>query len=301
MKVLITGASGFVGRNLAEQFASKYGVLAPRHEELDMLNSRALGVYLAAHKPDVVVHAAAVGVSRGQKAEGAKDLNLAMFRSLLSNSRHFGKLIQLGSGAEYGRTQSLVRVKEEEFDKVAPSDEYGLSKYLCAKEIEKFEKSDGFGRAISLRLFGCYGKYEDYSTRFISNNLCRAIFGLPVLIANRNALFDYLYVDDLARVVSHFIDKKKASKHVFYNATPDSSIELLEIAKKINALYGNKHAILMRNPGMGPAHTGDNSRLHEELGAEFKFTPIDEGIKLLDGWYRKNKEKIDITKLGPAN
>ena len=300
MKVLLTGANGFIGRNLAEQFAKKYEVLAPRHAQLDLLSGDSLRAYLALHRPDAVVHCAAVGVSRGQKTEGVKDLNLAMFKNILSNSRYFTKLIQIGSGAEYGKARGLARIPEEEFGHVIPSDEYGLSKYLCAKEIEQFVKSDA-GRLVSLRLFGCYGQYEDYSTRFISNNLCRSLFGLPVLIANRDALFDYLYVDDLARIVSHFIARKKPAPHVFYNATPDFSISLLELAKKINALHGRKPGIIVRHPGMGLPYSGDNSRLREELGAKFKFTPIDQGIQRLEQWYGKNREKIDITKLGPAN
>ncbi len=307
MKVLISGANGFIGRNLAERFASKYEVLAPSRTELDLLDERSLGDYFALQQPDAVVHCAAVGVSRSQPSKGVKDLNFSMFRNLLSHSRHFGKLIQVGSGAEYGRQRALERIQEEEFGSTTPRDDYGLSKYLCAKEIENFPQNDG--RIISLRLFGCYGKYEDYSTRFISNNLCRALSGLPVLIANRNALFDYLYVDDFARIVSHFLDKKKPAPHVFYNATPDSSVELLELARKISALHKDakpaaagrrpQPGIIVRNPGMGPAYTGDNSRLREELGAGFEFTPIDAGIRELDAWYRKNKKMIDASKLGP--
>jgi putative flippase GtrA len=40
MRVLITGGSGFIGRNLAEQFASTYKVSAPSSAELDLLNEQ---------------------------------------------------------------------------------------------------------------------------------------------------------------------------------------------------------------------------------------------------------------------
>lgn len=40
-KILLTGGSGFIGRNLRESFlASKYDITAPTHSELDLLDTR---------------------------------------------------------------------------------------------------------------------------------------------------------------------------------------------------------------------------------------------------------------------
>ena len=41
-KILLTGGSGFIGRNLYEQLRDKYDILAPRHKELDLLNLSSL-------------------------------------------------------------------------------------------------------------------------------------------------------------------------------------------------------------------------------------------------------------------
>jgi len=45
MRILITGGSGFIGRNLAEQLASTYEVLAPSSAELDLLKEQAVREY----------------------------------------------------------------------------------------------------------------------------------------------------------------------------------------------------------------------------------------------------------------
>ena len=57
-KILITGGSGFIGRNLAEQLRAQYDVLAPSRQELDLHSDTAVRDYLAAHRFDVVIHAA---------------------------------------------------------------------------------------------------------------------------------------------------------------------------------------------------------------------------------------------------
>ena len=64
MRILITGGSGFIGKNLAEQFASRYDVLAPSSAELDLLNDQAVREYLSAHRFDVIVHAATTRSNR---------------------------------------------------------------------------------------------------------------------------------------------------------------------------------------------------------------------------------------------
>jgi dTDP-4-dehydrorhamnose reductase len=60
MRVLLTGASGFVGSNLRHVLADRHGaeVLAPGHAELDLTDAAAVHRHLAAARPDAIVHAA---------------------------------------------------------------------------------------------------------------------------------------------------------------------------------------------------------------------------------------------------
>ena len=286
--ILLTGASGFIGRNLAERLAAKHELLTPTRSELDLADAAKVEQFLASAKPDIVLHAASEGVSRSQASPASFEKSLKMFMNIAKCGRHFGRMIQVGSGAEYGKGRPLVKVNEAEFGKAVPGDGYGRYKYECSKYIE------GAEGITCLRLFGCYGKYEDWQTRFISNAVCRALFNLPIAITNRNVVFSYLYVDDFCAVAEKFIEKE--GKHKFYNVTPDETVDLLSIAKLVLEISGKELPITVNNPGRGNEYSGDNSRLTEELPG-FRFTPLSEGVRCLYSWYGKNLSLVDREKL----
>jgi len=286
--VLLTGGSGFLGKNIMEQLGGKCAISAPGSRELDLTNAEAVESFLKQNHFDVVVHAASSVLFSSKAGKEGAEASLKMFQNVARCSRHFGKMIQIGSGAEYDKSRPLVRVREEEFGKRIPGDEYGLYKYECSKYIERTDN------IVCLRLFGCFGKYEDYQTRFISNAICRSLFGLPITIANRNVVFSYMFIDDFVRIVGHFINHDFA--HKFYNATPDETYDLLSIAQKIKATSGNGLPLIVKNSGMGPEYTGDNSRLKAEIPG-FQFTRLDDGIKKLHSWYLENKSLLDKEKI----
>lgn len=193
-KIFLTGKTGFIGKNLLEFLTSKYEVLAPSHQELELLDGEAVKGYLCSNKVDVIIHAATIPSHR--KIKDPKDVacrNVRMFFNIVRNTHCFSRMIFLGSGAEYNLCYDISNVKENNFDTHIPEDEYGFSKYICSKYIEKVNK------IINLRVFGVFGKYEDYQIRFISNAICKAIHNLPIII-KQNRFFSYLYIKDLSRI-----------------------------------------------------------------------------------------------------
>lgn len=59
-KILVTGASGFVGSRLVERWKGEYDILAPRHGELDITDMASVEGFFTRGRPDVVVHLAAI-------------------------------------------------------------------------------------------------------------------------------------------------------------------------------------------------------------------------------------------------
>jgi UDP-glucose 4-epimerase len=286
--VLITGGSGFIGRNLVERFTGAYDVRAPSPEELDLIDDEAVRTYFQDNKIDYVVHCA----TKPGHRNAADPTNLVYFNSLMffnvaRNSERFKKMIFIGSGAEYDMRHYQPKMPETYFDTHVPADEHGLSKYIVSKYIE------GAPNIVNLRIFGIFGKHEDYAIRFISNAICKTLFDLPITL-RQNRRFDYLYVSDLPGVIEHFI--RKETSEWAYNVTPDDSIELLTLANMVKKVSGKDLPVIVGQEGLGVEYSGDNARLRSEI-PDLKFTPVDQAISELYKWYSDNKHLIDKASL----
>ena len=290
MKILVTGASGFVGRHLAEQLSAGHEVLAPTHAELDLLEGEVVREFLERERPDAIVHGAIRPGHRDASPAQAGEVlhgNVRMFFNLARCEGLFGRLVLLSSGAVYASDHYRPRMPESYFGTFVPADEFGLSKYVCAAYAE------GRPDVVELRLFGVFGPHEDYAIRFVSNAVCKALCDLP-LTMKQNRLFDYLCVEDVAPVVEHFLQHTGAFPA--YNVCADRTYELRELADLVLAAAGKELPVVVANPGLGVEYSGDNSRLRGELPT-LELTPVEEAVGRLYRWYEANRRLIDRSKL----
>lgn len=283
-KILLTGGDGFIARNIIEELGRKYHFVAPSHKSLDLVNTAKVEAFFKKKGPfDVVVHCAVVGGPRNfADTPSTFSDNLKIYFNIARNHKHFKKLINLGSGAEYGKQRHLRNVSEKDFDYVVPDDYYGLAKYIVSKDIENSNNS------INLRLFGVYGKYEDSSLRFISNAICKSILKMPINI-NRNVFFDYLYIDDFIKILDYFLTHKAKSR--IYNVGTGRRVDLITIANKIKMISGNSLPIKVKLKGLANEYTCNNKKLISEIGA-FQFINFDRSLELIYEWYFKKRFKL---------
>lgn len=284
MKILLTGGSGFIGRNIRESFlAEKYEIISPSSKELNLADEESVDAFFKNNSIDFVVHAAVKPSHRN-----AKDFsnlfytNTRMFFNLERHKDEYQKMLVLGSGAIYDMRHYRPKMKEVEWTNHIPADEHGYCKYVCEKVIEHSSN------IFDLRIFGIFGKYEDYAIRFISNAICKTLFDLPITI-KQNRKFDYLYVNDLMPILDWFIENNPQKKS--YNITPDCAISLYDLAIMVREISNSDVPILIKSEGLGLEYSGDNTLLKNEF-TTICFTPIRTAIQELYNWYRENKQVI---------
>lgn len=283
MKILITGGNGFIAKSLNEAFKNKYDVTILSRQELNLFDSEKVFEVIQKNKFDVIIHCATYDAAPEFSTKDPSKVlenNLRMFFNIARCKDYFGKLIYFGSGAEFNRDSWIPKMKEEYFNKNIPTDQYGYSKFLMTKYTAL--KSNIY----NLRLFGVFGKYDDWRYRFIPNICMSAVLDQPITI-NQNKAFDYLYIDDLVKIVDWFINNHP--RYSVYNVCSGEPYELKELAKKVIDITGKNTEIEIKNEGMGNEYSGDNSRLMAELQG-FQYTPIEQSIKAMLDWYSNNKE-----------
>jgi len=291
-KILLIGASGYIGRNIYEYLINspeKYKVTAPSSKELNSTDEIEVHKFLVKEYYDVVINSAVHNSSTKKYKDNSKVLeySLKMFFSFEKNSNLFGKMLYFGSGAEFNKVKDISFVSEDDFGKSIPTDDYGFSKYIIAKQIENSSN------IYNLRLFGVYGKYEHWKSKFISNACCKAIKNIPISI-RQNVYFDYLWIEDLCGIVEWFINNKP--KFNTYNITSGKKTDLLTLANKVIQVSGKDLAIYICKEGFLKEYTSNNERLVKEI-KNFEFTNIDKGIDKLYTWYTENEKDINLLSL----
>ena len=273
MNILITGAQGFLGKEITEYFAhSDHKIFATNRQSLNVLNEIKLSNYIQDNKIEAVIHTAVSGCGRPTDTYEDFCNNILMFHNLLSQRTKFKIMINFGSGAEFDRRSSISNRREEEVLTSCPVDYYGLAKSMITKEILKI--SDNI---YNFRIFGCFGKYEN-ETRFISKSINRSLMGSPISIT-QNRLMDFIYVEDLCKLIEYylnnFIDKDLyRDVNVCYNKKYD----LKGISKKILSSMGipiDKN-IQYEKKGFFRAYTGDSKRFDS---FNLDLVGLDSGIK----------------------
>lgn len=271
MRILLTGSGGFIGKNLKSYLIDKYELLTPRSYELDLINTDAVAKYFKENDIDFVIHCGSVGGARGvQDRDTTIEDNLAMVDNILANKKTATRVILFGSGAMYDKSRNLHKVKESQLGEIIPNDLYGKSKLLIAEKIKN--RKD----VLMLNIFACYG-YGEKESRFPSYAIYKAIQGEDILI-NQNVNFDYLFVEDMAKIVEHFIITEP--KNNIINITPSKSSSLKEIAEIVQSYSQKNINIKILNEGMNFEYTGDNTLLLNNF-ENLKFTSLEVGLKSL--------------------
>ena len=290
MRVLVTGAFGYVGRaetlrlteaghevvalssqgHSDEDRASVHGVVFADLGEPDGLRAAVAGV-------DAVCHLAALtGVRESFKRPNEyRAINtegtVALLELAAEEGRRTGRpvrFVQASSAAVYGTPE---RQPIDEDTVPAPTSPYGESK-LAADEAVRAFATAGRIAAVSLRAFNVAGSvagYGDPGERRIIPKTLRVAAGLePELRINGDgsAVRDFVHVDDVARAYVLALDACRAGEFRLYNLGATGA-GVREIVATAEAVTGREVPVVHDPPQPEPpVLLADARRIRAELG-----------------------------------
>lgn len=236
MKVLITGAKGFIARNLIKYLP--YDITSISRDDFDLSDFEKTNIFFKDKYFDVVIHCATSGGSRLRKDEHlVYHNNVSMINNLISNNKHYYKFINFTSGAESNFDENNL---------------YGQSKRYITAKLKYIKNS------YNLRIYNCFGT-DELETRFIKSNLIRYI-NRENMIIHQNKKMDFFYVKDLINSVKYIIENDILQKE--FDLCYLEKYYLSEIAEIINTLNPNYNVnIITQNSLITKDYIGNNCKL----------------------------------------
>ncbi len=169
MKILLTGGSGMLGRNLLAQAKSLgLDIVAPTRADLDLLNNDMVRVYMHALKPDMVIHAAGMVGGIQANMQAPYDfcyLNLQMGIHVLQSAFAAGveKCINFGSSCMYPRfAPNPLKEVDILTGELEPTNEgYAIAKIAVAKMGQYMSQQYGvqYKTILPCNLYGLWDKF----------------------------------------------------------------------------------------------------------------------------------------------
>jgi dTDP-glucose 4,6-dehydratase len=303
MKILVTGGSGFIGRNFIEHIAREH----PDYEIVEFSRSNANErlaqrrtkytfvkgditdsekVEEAMRGADIVFHLAGKSyIGSNETREEIFETNVQGTINILNAAQKNKVRVIVPSSADvYGNdTEKMFKESDGAVD---GKNAYSDSKIEVEKEARKYA-SKGL-HVVILRPNNVFGPWQR-PPKIIPNIIIKLLRGEKVGInGDGSNLRQYLYIDDFCRAMKLLAEKGKSGE--VYNAGGDEEVSNLKLAERIAEMLNcEKERIeLLRDKDSGVLRRQINSEKLRALGWTQKIG-FDEGLKKTIDWYRANK------------
>ncbi len=309
-RVLVTGASGFVGANLARRLLADghevHLLLRPKHKswrldgitrdvtihQVDLSDGDNVARAMAASKPNWVFHLAAHGAYPTQKdLDQMIETNVRGTANLLQAAVTAGvqAFVNAGTSSEYGYKDHAP----DEDERLEPNSDYAVTKAAATMFCRHIAQR--MGAAITtLRLYSVYGPYEE-PTRLVPTMIVQGLDGrLPPLV-NPDVARDYIHVDDACEAFVLAAATADQDPGVVYNVGSGVQTTLREIVAAARRILGiNAEPVWGSMPERSwdaNVWISDPSKIKARLGWSARHD-LESGLRQTIAWLEGNPDHL---------
>lgn len=258
-KIIITGATGFIGSNIARNLVKKnYSlhifirktsnlwrikdiVSNMMVYEVDLVDRKLLEKTVKKINPQVIFHLANAPIYHGSPSSiiDYVDVNLMGTINLIDACREvdYQCFVNTGSSAEYGA--KVKPMKEDDF--CQPLSLYAITK-LAATNYTSFSGKIEEKPIITFRLFSPFGAYDD-PKRLVTEAIYNALENKPIFLSAPHLVRDYIYIDDVIDAYIAAISKAEKYPGEIFNIGSGRQTSIEEVVKAVIKLSDSKSII----------------------------------------------------------
>lgn len=298
MKILLTGATGFLGSHIAEVLCSSgHELLLPRRVKSDTwrcttfedkvkwtnTDSETFESDVLAFQPSVIINSAWNGVSARERDSWHDQLdNLYYQQRLLDLAKRLNVkvFIGIGSQAEYGTFDGCI---DEDYP-ANPNTAYGTVK-LAAQQIVKTFCEENHITWYWFRLFSCFGEREAENW-LIPATIKNMLFEEHMDLTPGEQKYSYSYIKDVAGVFLTAVGGEAESGiyHIASNNLRSLRSILTSIKQYLNPDFHLNFGALPYRKNQSMVNGSVNSKIHHAFGDFEKSDFSDKLIQTIESY-----------------